>query len=158
MKLSETPDDQREGHLTYVGKRWSQLSELELAWGAEAVKYLLFVNSGAAATVLTFLGTSSHIRALFWPKIMLGAFVLGIVFLGFYQAWRYHRIAYIYRGWRESVDKYYTDKLDWEALIANDNKRAYAAIIPQISLAYLSFACFLAGVVVGLYNFSHLVN
>lgn len=158
MKLSETPIKQREGHIAYVNKRWSQLSELELSWGADAVKYLLFVNSGAAVTVLTFIGTSEQIRALFWPKAMLGCFVLGVVFLGFYQAIRYHRIANIYKEWRAGVDHYFNDRVDWHALIADDNKRSFSGSLTiQILLAYVSFTCFLLGVAIGMFNFMNLV-
>lgn len=157
MTLSKTDEEVREGRLAYVDKRWSQLSELELAWSGDAVKYLLFVNSGAAAAVLAFLGTSVKIQPYLWPKVMLGSFVLGVVFLGFYQAVRYHRIASIYKGWREDVDHYYNDKLDWEDLTENDHKRAYSPSINiQILLAYLSFACFLVGVAVGICNFTDL--
>jgi hypothetical protein len=154
MKLSETPIEQREGHIAYVNKRWSQLSELELSWGADAVKYLLFVNSGAAVTVLTFIGTSEQIRALFWPKPMLGCFVLGVVFLGFYQAVRYHRIAHIYNEWRVGVDSYFNDQTDWNVLIADDDKRSFSGSLRfQILLAYVSFACFLSGVAIGMFKF-----
>lgn len=153
MKLSETPLEQREGHIAYVGKRWSQLSELEIASGTEAIKYLLLVNSGAAVAVLAFLGTSAEVRALMWPKVMLGTFVLGVVFIGFYQSVRYHRIANIYNGWREGVDSYYNDKLDWENTIREDKARSDAYMIPQVLLAYVSFTCFLVGVIVGMCNF-----
>ncbi len=158
MKLSKTPIEQREGHIAYVNKRWSQLSELELSWGADAVKYLLFVNSGAAVTVLTFIGTSEKIRALLWPKSMLGSFVLGVVFLGFYQALRYHRISNIYKKWREGVDDYFNDQIDWHVLIADDDKRSFSFSLKiQILLAYLSFTSFLAGVAIGMCNFMDLV-
>lgn len=157
MKLSETPDEQRDGHITYVNKRWSQLSELELSWGADAVKYLLYVNSGAAVTVLTFIGTSEKIRALLWPKAMLGCFVIGVVFLGFYQVVRYHRIANIYKKWGAGVDHYFNDRIDWHELIADDDKRSSSiSLIIQILLAYISFSCFLIGVVIGMCNFVNL--
>ncbi len=156
MKLSDTPLEQREGHIAYINKRWSQLSELELSWGGEPIKYLLFVNSGAAAAILAFLGTSSQVRALLWPKVMLAAFMLGVVFVGLYQAVRYHRIAHMYKGWRKSVSRYYSDNMGWGEMINDDERRSTAWLNLQVSLAYIAFACFLLGVAVGMCNFMDL--
>jgi hypothetical protein len=156
MKLSDTPLEQREGHIAYINKRWSQLSDLELSWGGEPIKYLLLVNSGAAAAILTFLGTSQQVRALLWPKVMLAAFMLGVVFVGLYQAVRYHRIAHIYKCWRKGVSHYYSDNTGWREMISDDEGRSTAWLTFQISLAYIAFACFLLGVAVGLCNFMDL--
>lgn len=155
MKLSEASEEQREGHLAYVDKRWAQLSDLELSWSADAIKYLMFVNSGATVAVLTFLGTIESVRPLLWPKVMLGLFVVGVVIIGIFHAVRYHRIERIYRNWREGVDQYYGDKLDWETMISKDENlsRRYPL---AVTLAYLSFGCFIAGVIVGLCNFPSL--
>lgn len=82
MKLSETPEEQRAGHLAYVDQRWTQLSDLEMSWSGEAIKYLMFVNAGATIAVLTFLGAIESVRPLLWPKVMLSFFVGGVVILG----------------------------------------------------------------------------
>lgn len=150
-------EQERKVRLEYIHKRWTQLSELELTSGIEAVKYLLFVNSGAAAAVLTFLGNSAQVRALNWPKVMLASFMLGIVFVGLYQGVRYFRLAHIYKGWRNDVRKYYRDE-NWDDLLNKDERRTRAAVIPQISLACLSFVCFVFGIGLAFFNLSTLVH
>lgn len=155
MKLSETPEEQREGHLAYVDQRWTQLSDLELSWSTDAIKYLMLVNSGATIAVLTFFGAIETVRPLLWPKVMLGFFVVGVVIIGIFHAVRYHRIDRIYRSWREGVDQFYSDKLDWEKMISDDENLSRRFPL-GVTLAYLAFGCFLGGVIVGLCNFSSL--
>lgn len=157
MKLSDTPEEQRAGHLAYVDQRWTQLSDLEMSWSGEAIKYLMFVNAGATIAVLTFLGAIESVRPLLWPKVMLGFFVGGVVILGIFHAVRYHRIEHIYRNWREGVDQFFSDKLDWEKMISEDERLSRRFLL-GVTLAYLAFGCFLSGVIVGLCNFSSLAK
>lgn len=56
MKRSETPPDLLQTRNQYVETRWKQLSDLSTTWGDEAIKYLLFVNTGAMAAALSFIG------------------------------------------------------------------------------------------------------
>lgn len=158
MKRSETPPDLLARRLDYIQKRWSQLSELSTTWGDEAIKYLLFVNAGAMAGSLSFIGAMAHIRHAAWPRVALMLFVAGVVLVGVYHALRYHRTERLFRAWRQDTEKYNSDGLYWNDLLDRDEVRSKKLTWPLVLLAYASFGCFLIGLLIAGLNFQDITN
>jgi hypothetical protein len=158
MKRSETPADIRAGREEYIATRWGQLSELSTSWGDEAIKYLLFVNAAAMAGTLSFIGAMVHLRPAAWPKIALLLFVVGVVLIGFYHAFRYQRTEWLFGRWREDVDQYKADAMEWNDLLDRDKPRWDQCTWPLMVLPYASFGCFLAGLLIAILNFHEITN
>lgn len=157
MKYSDDSEEHRTANIGYANERWRQLYGLQNDWGTEGIKYLLLVNSGAAVAMLAFLGSVAKARDLGWPKATLGFFALGIVLIGFLHVLRHYHVSQLFKKWRESVNEYYTDQKEWSRIIEDDNKRSDRFDLALL-LAYLSFACFIIGIVIGMFNFSDLTS
>lgn len=157
MKYSDDTEEHRKANIGYASERWRQLYELQNDWGTEGIKYLLLVNSGAAVAMLAFLGSVAKARDLSWPKVTLGFFALGIVLVGLLHALRHFHVSQLFKKWRESVNEYYTEQKDWGQIIDEDKKRS-ERFDWALGMAYLSFACFIAGIVIGMFNFSDLTS
>lgn len=157
MKYSDDTDEHREANKSYANERWRQLYGLQNDWGTEGIKYLLLVNSGAAVAMLAFLGSVADARKLWWPIAMLGSFASGIVLIGFLHALRHYRVLKLFKKWRESVNDYYTDQKGWGEIFDEDVARS-SRFDWTFAMAYLSFACFIIGVIIGIFNFSTLTS
>lgn len=158
MKRSETPDSLQTARQQYIQARWTQLSDLSINWGDEAIKFLLFVNAGAMAGSLSFIGAMAHIRHAAWPKIALMLFVAGVVLVGVYHALRYHRTERLFRYWRRDTEEYNSDKLEWNDLLDRDEARSNKLTWPLVFLAYASFGCFLTGLLIAGLNFHEITS
>lgn len=153
VKFSETPDELKAVRKGYIDARWKQLSEADEAYGEGAIRYLLVVNVAALGAALGFLGAMPHLRALDWPRWILGMFASGIVILGLYHAVRYHRTEWLFRSWRADVGKYVSNVLDWNDLRDSDEKRTTRLGWLQIVLAYLALFAFYGGLAIAVWNF-----
>ena len=158
MKWNElTAAADRERYENFISERWAQLSQLELDWSTDAIKYLLLVNSGAAATMLTFIGAVEGVRNLVWSWGILFMFTLGIIFVGGIHICRVRRIEYLYKNWRNETRKFYASELDFEKLLEDDNARAYSFNWAYV-WGYGAFCLFVAGVFIGAANLSSLAK
>jgi hypothetical protein len=154
MKLSETPEDLKAVRRTYIETRWSQLSDVSNSYGEEAVKYLLVVNTAAMGATLAFFGAMAHLRPLLWPKAVLLVFAFGVAILGMYHALRYHRIDWIFRGWRDGVKSYFANEIEWNELVDADEARTKRFAVLQVAIAYLSLFSFFIGLAIAGINFA----
>lgn len=157
MKYSEDTDEHRKANIDYVNQRWKQLYGLEMEFGSEAIKYLLLVNSGAAVAVLAFHGSVAAVRDMLWPKVMLGFFVTGVILIGFVHIAKFKRINALFKNWQSSVNDYFTDKRGWLDIVNDDIAKAKKFAGAEY-LAYASFACFIVGASIGMFNFSTLTS
>ena len=157
MKYSDDTDDHRKANIDYVNKRWEQLYGLELEFSSEGIKYLLFVNAGAAVAVLAFHGSVAVVRDMAWPKVMLGFFVVGVILIGVLHIARYKAVSLVFKHWQQSVNEYFTDAKGWSEVISADVAKAKK--YPWMPyLAYASFTCFVIGAAIGMFNFSTLTS
>lgn len=157
MKYSDDTDEHRKANIDYVNKRWEQLYGLGMDFSSEGIKYLLLVNSGAAVAVLAFHGSVAAVRDMAWPKVMLGFFVMGVIFVGLLHIARYIGISSLFKNWRNSVNEYFTDVRDWSDVV-NDDVEKSKKFDKVVYLAYASFACFVIGAAIGMFNFSNLTS
>jgi hypothetical protein len=157
MKYKDLTAKTAQGHSDYISKRWSQLSDIGLAWSNESIKYLFLINSGAAATVLAFIGAVDAVRGVRWAWAMLICFTIGIIFVGLLHVARTLRIKRIYKLWRQDTALYYDSKLDWEALIEGDDKRSYGFSFGPLFFT-AAFGCFIVGVSIGALNYNSVIK
>ncbi len=154
---TETPRHILEEYILRINSRWRQLNELLLGVIADGIKYLFYVNAGGCVAVLTFLGTSDSIRQHTWPWWVLGIFFLGLVLVGFLNLFRYITIESLQTNWQQNVDEFYKGELDFDVMTAKDNEEVEKSYW-IVWFAYLAFACFIGGGVVGLCNFNKLIK
>jgi hypothetical protein len=143
--LSQLDQSTKTTFVTYIDRRWQQLYELERGWAEKAVKYLLLTNSGGAIATLSFLGTSDQIRHPLALKFALLFFASGVLLLGIFTAMMFHKMAQLLRQYTKSVKDFYTDKIAWEYLIEEDEKRVQRSRRNYV-VPHLSFLCFLLGI------------
>lgn len=122
------------------------MGRAEAAW-----KYLMLTNSGSAVAVLSFMGAYKTIAPIPHAPWMLVAFLLGVVLVGLGHATAYYRATWLFSGWRADVSKFYADELEWGDVLARDNHRSSYFILADV-IAWLSFACFCAGLGFGVYD------
>jgi hypothetical protein len=137
----------------FIETRWTQLADAFEKSIEDTSKYLLLVNSGAAVAVLTFIGTDERIREMTWPTWMLFSFTLGVIFCGLALIFRVNRLNKLFSAWRADVADHSAGKLDWENLINRDAGRADAKNLTSL-FRNLAFFCFVAGVIIGGFNFN----
>jgi hypothetical protein len=149
-KFSELDAETRERHHNSIGRRWSQLHELEEQWAERSFKYLFLTNSGGAIATLSFLGASKEVLSLFPAKLALAFFVVGIFLMGVATAKTYHPMSSLYEKYKASVRELYADRITWDYLNDEDNKRAVTDYL-DYAIPYGSFACFIFGCIAGAY-------
>ena len=146
--FSNTPPDLRQIIDGHINQRWGQLYELEKEWGDRALRYLLMTNSGGAIATLSFLGASQVAIQMTGAKIALFLFILGVVLVGASTAKQFHHMSHLFKSWKADVSNYYTDKVTWEHLRSEDDKRAVADFWDYF-LPYGSLASFIGGCIAG---------
>lgn len=151
MFLSQESPELREAHVAYVNTRWEQLYGVTDIAAKDATTYLMVTNSGGAVAVLSFMGamkTLTPIQSAIW---ILAFFILGIVLVGVLRAMSYYRSNWLFSQWRGDAGRYFADKIEWEYLIGEDEKRSKYYVWMDV-VAWLSFACFLVGLLIGFVN------
>lgn len=158
MKFNtETPTATLDKYIDHVDSRWSQLNELILTVVTDGIKFLFYINAGGCVAMITLIGTADSVRQLNWPWYVLGSFFLGLLFVGFLNIARYHSIDLILKGWQNDVGKFYEGNLDFVDMCNEDNIRVKKSEW-ILYLAYIAFACFIAGGGVGFYNYHQLIK
>jgi hypothetical protein len=134
-------------NMQYIDLRWKQLYALQKEWGEKAINLLIFLNSGGAVAMLGFIGTQ---KSPVWlgSKVALGAFSGGIVCVCIVTAISYHHMEFLFDTWRKGVQEYLQDKIAWEKLLQDDEKRANKRA--DVVFAYLSLLCFIVGATFGI--------
>jgi hypothetical protein len=148
MPLSQESPEARSSHIGYINTRWKQLHEMTSDASKDAATYLMVTNSGGAIAVLSFMGAMKSINPFPGAIWILGSFVLGVVLLGIARAVNYYRGYWLFSGWKRDVSKYYADNAEWSALLAEDEKRSDYFVWIDV-IAWLSFLCFLTGLLIG---------
>ena len=137
--------ERREAH---ISRRWSQLYHLEKEWGERALKYLFMTNSGGAIATLGFLGAAPNAVNIFWAKLSLTGFALGVFFVGVATARIYHFMARLFRSWKSDAHLYYSGRKAWDSMVRDDEERSQGGFSDYV-FPYLSFFFFVAGSALG---------
>jgi hypothetical protein len=147
-KFSEFDQAVKERLGTQINNRWRQLYELEKEWGERALKYLFLTNSGGAIATLSFLGAYDGALNIVGAKFALFLFVIGVLLAGISTAITFHHMAHLLKEYKLGVNHFYGDKITWEYLIEEDEKRAQAGFW-SYAIPYASLACFVFGNMAG---------
>ena len=131
-----------------ISDRWSELHGFYTKHADETMKYLFYVNAGGAGAVLGFMGSSDIIRKLFYVRISLCCFALGLICIGILRTLLTHRTKSFFDNWRKDVASYYETKISFTQLDENDNTRTESEMWPYL-FGYLSGVSFIAGVIFG---------
>ncbi len=145
---SKHPEELRRVRIDHINTRWSQLHELEKEWGEKAIKYLLLTNSGGAIATLSFLGASKTALDSLGAKVALFLFILGVFLVGVMTAKQFHFASGLFKTYKNDVEKYFNDNMQWKDLITGDEGRAKEDFF-DYAIPYLSFACFVFGCIAG---------
>ena len=140
--------EKRKREEQYISERWEQLYRLEEQWGKEAIKYLMFLNSGGAVATLSFVGALGPENVGWQAKAALGLFALGIILAGTLVAYAYLSSSALFAGWTSDYKKYLNEDLTYEQMDQRDEKR-----IPdpenEKNLGIGSFILFILGIGIG---------
>lgn len=158
MKFNtDTPIANLDKYVNHIDSRWAQLSDLSLTVITDGIKFLFYINAGGCVAMITLIGTADSVRQLNWPWYVLGSFFTGLVFVGILNFARYHSIEYILKGWQKDVKTFYEGDLDFVEMCSKDNTRVKKTTWIPI-FAYFAFGFFIAGGLVGFYNYHQLIK
>lgn len=155
MKYSEAPNSLREEQVKYISTRWEDLASLERKWIDAVFQYLFITSSGAAIGTLTFMGATVQAKdpVMPWMVLMLVFYVVSLLFVGAGKVSQYFYIRKIYTNWREKCATYYSDSLDWEDMLNNDNEISKDSKLVKF-FSWAAFLCFFGGIIIGFYQLS----
>ncbi len=145
---SKITPELRKARLDYINQRWGQLYELEKETAQDAIKMLFLVNAGGAVANLSFIGAIGSSSIDDFAKYSLACFLVGIILVGFSKAKQFHHMSRLFKHWKRDTSAYFKDKITWESLDSEDDKRAAEDIVDYV-LPYGAFAAFLAGCAYG---------
>jgi hypothetical protein len=146
-KFSES-GEQGEVRRKYVVDRWQDLADNVSTRVDAMVAFLMLVNSGGAIAVLSFMGAMKTLHPVPGAPVMLGVFLVGIVFVGALRFLHYYRIVWLFRAWRRDATEFFEDRIGWDDLLTNDRHRSRRFWLADV-IGILAFACFLAGIGLG---------
>lgn len=131
----------------YVDERFKQLNGLITTNADGAWTYLMNVNGGGVAAVLTYLAAfKDDLVSKSLPLIALIVFMIGLVLVGAGRAVIVHKTNDLLMNWRNNTISYYQLQSTWSMLISRDQQIVERyALLPWI-LGWMSLICFLIGV------------
>ena len=112
------------------------------------LKYLLYVNAGGAVTILGFMGASESIRNLFWLRIALCCFALGLVLVGIVRLILVHKAGSAWNGWKKDVGQYWCGTIGYTELKDSDDERTKSDFWAWF-FGYASGGAFITGLILG---------
>lgn len=154
MKFTDLTNDLRLFTFTRADEHTKKVQGDSLSSFEAAINYLFLTNAGGAVAVLGFLGKAQTTAHWVGALVALALFGIGVALVGPIKAFRLHYFARRAKTWVEQSSRFFGGEIDWEEL----NKRyAAAAVEPRwpYAVGYLSFTCFVVGVVIGFCQLWH---
>ena len=146
---SQLETDVQRQYIDHINQRSWQLYHLEKEWSDKAVNFLFLTNSGGAIAMLSFIGTKQQVNDLVvWG---LGIMLMGLILVDILIACVYHQMTSLFNAWRRDVNEYFLDKISWEKLQEDDNRRSNDPIF-NLCLGYSSLSCFIFGIALGIWG------
>jgi hypothetical protein len=127
----------------YLSERWYQIQSLLQKAADDGLKYLTLINGGGTIAVLSFIAANSeNSNKCMW--ISFSIFFTSLILVGVINFWRYLHLSHMLKSWADDCEKIRKgEEIEYETLIANDNKRAYKAD----KIFYLAVICFILPVI-----------
>lgn len=142
---ANTHEDVKEQLDQYNQRRFEQLNSLVLSHAEGAWQFLLAVNGGGAAAMLAFIGAVSPLQKRWWPYLVLGTFVVGLVLVGIGRAYLFQRMSRLLQLWNDSMLRFYKNEIEWPQVIEDDQNAGNRGGWIATAIAWFSFASFLVG-------------
>jgi hypothetical protein len=146
--FSQEPAPIQQWRCRFINERWRQLNALRDGWIEKALNFLILTNAGGAVAVLSFMGASDDVRGMWWPRIALCCFSLGVIFAGIFIAKQFHRLDSLFFGYHVDSERYLSDQIEWDALRTRDDDRSKVSFIDYLC-GYVPFGLFIFGCVAG---------
>jgi L-cysteine desulfidase len=108
---------------------------------------LFLTNAGGAAATLAFIGATKTPIAMV-AKISLILFVVGVVLAGVSRARYFHWVSALFWNWKNLIRQLESGAKTWDVVVSSDTEKSRPKFV-DYAIPYLSFACFVAGAVVG---------
>ena len=151
MKYQDSPDNHTPELVQYIDHRWKSLSELETKSAERVFNYLFLVSGGATAATLTFIGNAVHDNRQVPTGIMLmlALFATSLLLVGLLKLFLTYKAIRVFRNWRTSAERFYSNDLDWEDVLSSDGEQIRKGTILVHLCAWLSYATLVLGVMIG---------
>jgi len=155
MKFYELGPENSKVVRSEIYTRWKQLNSLVVNISERANKQLFILNGAGAIALMSFLGIATGGINFFVIKISLCFFILGVILSGVVTAILFHGLSFMLEGWRKDSGGFYSNNIDYETLLANDEKRSQSKGNDKwpIIWSYSSFGCFILGCLITLAGF-----
>lgn len=145
-----------EGWNAYIAERWRHLSDEVTSSEQRVLNYLILVNAGGAATVLTYIAALQPDHVAFAAQGALLCFIVGILLVGFLIAKSHYFLANLRDEWVRGVEEFRSYRGNsWDAakdafdkLITDDSKRSVPPKVIEV-LAWIAFGLFILGAILG---------
>lgn len=105
-------------------------------------------NTGGAAATLAFIGAVGRDRIGAGGKTALVLFVAGVILSGVSRARYFHWVSALFSNWKKLVQELQARSKTWEVVVFADTENSKPRFW-DYAIPYLSFACFIAGAIVG---------
>lgn len=134
----------------WTNVEWNRCMALRAAFENHAITYLLTGNGGGAATVIAFAGSASYATSLVYWSLSL--FIAGVVFCGLGIAIALTRMSWLSRELSREQDLFNKGKIGYLQFHHNHNQR-FKRRTGGTLVGYLSFGCFILGVLLSVSTF-----
>lgn len=121
----------------YLNERWYQIQSLLQKASDDGLKYLTLINGGGAVAILSFIASdASNNSHCMWISFVV--FFVGLILVGIVNLKRYLLLENMLESWGEDSNKFRKCEIEYDELIANDNKAAKRGD----KIFHLAIACF----------------
>lgn len=135
----------------WTNVEWNRCMALRAAFENHAITYLLTCNGGGAATVIAFAGSASYATSLVYWSLSL--FIAGLVSCGLGIAIALRRMSWLSRELSREQDLFNKNKIGYLQFHHN-HKQRFKRKTGGTLVGYLSFGCFILGVVLSVSTFN----
>ncbi|MES2509900.1 MAG: hypothetical protein V4625_08220 [Pseudomonadota bacterium] len=152
-KYSDTNAELQQLRIGHSDRRFRQVNDLLIGHTEGSLQYLLAVNGGGAVAMLGLVGAVEKWRVQNWPYWVLATFVVGLIFAGIARAAILIHCQILVLGWLRDTRDYFSNSLEWRAVLANDQDRVKVVRWLPWTLGFVSLTCFIGGTLASGYLF-----
>lgn len=148
MKYSEISNENfRKSVVQYIDECWAGHRESTLSTLQRITNYLFVLNSGGLIASLTYVAAKTCTKGM---TISIWLFSIGVLFISLHAAIDYYQCEHLFKSFREDIDQFYKDELDWEGINSQSEKSDWYLHV----FGWLSGILFFAGLFNGIYQVS----
>jgi|WetSurMetagenome_2_1015567.scaffolds.fasta_scaffold45917_2 hypothetical protein len=147
MKYSEISNENfRKSVVQYIDECWAGHRESALSTLRRITNYLFVLNSGGLIASLTYVAATTCTKGM---SISIWLFSIGVLSISLHAALDYYLCEHFFRSFREDINQFYKDELDWEVMTDRNSQRGNSDWYLHV-LGWLSGILFFAGLFNGI--------